>query len=510
MADRRSAAELIEVLTDPDSFEPWFTDVVSTDPLAFVDTKPYRERLADANEKTSQNESIVTGQASVRGHALALIVGEFGFLAGTQGVASAERVVRAFERAVDLGLPMLALPVSGGTRMQEGTVGFVQMAKAAAAVQRFRDSGLPYVVWLRHPTTGGVLASWASLGQLTLAQPEALLGMTGPRVIELLEGSPFPEGIQTAEHLHERGVVDDVCRAEELAERVGRFLGVAFGAIGEPPARGTENGGVAEPGLALPDETEVDPWEAVRRSRRTDRPGIRELLTICATDTTALRGDDAGTDDPGCLALLARVSDVPVVLIGHDRPPGERGARLTHAGYRKARRAMELAQELHLPLVTIIDTAGAVSEPESEERGLAAEIARCLATMSTLEVPTLSLLLGEGTGGGALAFLPADRVIAAEHAWLAPIAPEGASAILYRTTDRAEELAASQAIASTDLRRLGLVDVVVPDRPRSGEEGASFGARIAATAARELRDLIHRHPRERRSARLNRYRVLGH
>lgn len=502
MPEQLSATELIDRVAERGSFEAWFADVVTTDPLDFSDTRSYLQRLDEAARRTGVNESIVTGQSTIRGHDVALIVGEFGFLAGTQGVASAERVVRTFERAANLGLPVLSMPVSGGTRMQEGTVAFVQMVKAAAAVRQFRDTGLPYLAWLRHPTTGGVLASWASLAHVTFSEPQALIGMTGPRVIELLEGKPFPERVQLAEHLRDRGLIDDICTVEELPERVALVLDVALGA--------TVDANLADLPLALPDDAAVDPWEAVERSRRTDRPGIRELLAVCATEVTRLRGDGAGTDDPGCSTLLARVAGVPAVIVGHDRLPGERGARLTHAGYRKARRAMLLAEEFQLPLVTVIDTAGAVSEPESEERGLAAEIARCLETMSALEVPTLSLLLGEGAGGGALAFLPADRVLAAEHSWLAPIAPEGASAILYRTTARASELAAAQAIASTDLRRLGLVDVVIPDQPAPGEEGARFGARIAATAARELRNLIHRHPRERRSARLNRYRVLGH
>jgi acetyl-CoA carboxylase carboxyl transferase subunit beta len=169
---------------------------------------------------------------------------------------------------------------------------------------------------------------------------------------------------------------------------------------------------------------------------------------------------------------------------------------------------MLLAGELGLPLVTIIDTAGGVSTREAEEGGLAAEVARCLAVMSALPVPTLSLLLGEGTGAAAIALLPADRIVAAEHAWLAPISPEGAAAILHRTTERAPELAGAQAIVSTELRRWGIVDVVVPDRPPPGEAGEVFGARIAATAAHELRVLIERDQDERLRERRLRFRRL--
>jgi acyl-CoA carboxylase subunit beta len=212
-----------------------------------------------------------------------------------------------------------------------------------------------------------------------------------------------------------------------------------------------------------------------------------------------------GGRDDGCIAAVARIQGIPAVVVAADRPPGQRGASLTAAGYRTVRRAMSLADELDLPLVTIIDTAGADISIRSEEEGLAAEVARCLAELSALRVPTLSLLFGEGTGGGAIALLPADRIIACEHAWLSPIQPEGASEILHRSTDRAEDLAKSQAIASTDLRRLGIVDVVVPDRPEPGEEGEAFAARVAATAVALLDEIVSEDPAARIAARSRRW-----
>ena len=238
-------------------------------------------------------------------------------------------------------------------------------------------------------------------------------------MIELLEDQPIPAGVQTAEHLRDHGIVDDLCDVDALPARVATVLDVALGRV--------RDSGISAAPLTLADGADVDPWEAVTHSRRPDRPGLRDLLAVCARQTTPLRGDGAGSDDPGLVALLANLTGVPAVVVGHDRKPGSRGARLSHAGYRKARRAMRLAEEFQLPFVTVIDTEGARVDAESEERGLAREIAECLATMSALTVPTLSLLLGEGAGGGAIALLPADRVVAAEHAWLAPIAPEGAS-----------------------------------------------------------------------------------
>lgn len=496
MTHRQSAAELIDLVADPGSFRAWDTDVVSDDPLGFHDTMAYADRLRLTAERSGVTEAIATGRACIDGHDVVLVVGEFGFLAGTLGVATAERVVRAFERATDEGVPVIALPVSGGTRMQEGTAAFVQMASCAAAVRRFRDAGLPYVVYLRDPTTGGVLASWASLAHVRFAEPGALIGLTGPRVVKEMTGESFPEGVQVSENLCRHGVVDALVPLEELRERVAAVLRASRSAV--TPWLPEVDADV------LGDEVAVDAWDAVTHSRRVDRPGVAELLRACdAAPWVALRGDGAGTDDPGCLVAMTRVCGVGAIVIAQWREPGERGASLSAAGYRKAARAMRLAEELGLPIMTVVDTAGAAMTAADEQSGLAAMIADCLSTMSAVRVPTLSVLLGEGTGGGAIALLPADRVVAAQHGWLAPVAPEGASAILYRTADRAAEVARAQSVASTDLRRLGIVDAVVADTDDAAPQ------RLAAVIGAQLRSLVAQDSAARLIARRDRYRTIA-
>lgn len=486
---------IVTDLTDPGSVEAFAAELVTDDPMDFTDRVPYRQRLAEARARAVGDESVWAGRARIDGNPCVVVASDFDFLAGTMGIGAGRHLCRAFDRAVELDLPVVGLPTSGGTRMQEGTPAFVQMAAVSAAVRRLQDAGLPYLVYLRDPTTGGVLASWGSLGHLTFAEPEALIGLTGPRVIESLTGRRLPDGIQQAEHLQEHGIIDRVVARDEIRDALATALAVLA-----PPAPHPPDAEV----LGLAPGASVDPWEAVTRSRRVDRPGVRELFAACVTHITRLSGDGVGGRDDGCLAALARVQGIPAVIVSADRRPGERGAALTAAGYRTARRAMALAGQLRLPLVTIIDTAGADMSVHSEEQGLAAEVARCLAELSALPVPTLSVLLGEGTGGGALALLPADRVIACQHAWLAPIQPEGGSEILYRTTDRARELAAAQAIASTDLLRLGIVDVVVPDRPEPGKEDA-FASRVAATAVALLREISAQDPEMRAADRMRRW-----
>jgi acetyl-CoA carboxylase carboxyl transferase subunit beta len=170
---------------------------------------------------------------------------------------------------------------------------------------------------------------------------------------------------------------------------------------------------------------------------------------------------------------------------------------------------MKLAHELNLPLVSVIDTAGAALSKEAEEGGMAGEIARCLSELVTLDAPTLCVLLGQGTGGGALAMVPADRVISAQHSWLSPLPPEGASAILYRDTSHAAELAETQRVRSLDLLADGIVDRIVAEHPDAADEPEAFCARMSQTIQHELSVLVRLDPAERLRGRLDRYRRLG-
>ncbi|ADB51288.1 carboxyl transferase domain-containing protein [Conexibacter woesei] len=502
-----SAWDRVALVADEGTFEPWDEVVVSDDPLAFADVRSYRSRLEAARSRTGLAESVLTGRALVAGRPAVLVAGEFGFLGGSIGVATGERVARAFERALADRLPLVALPASGGSRMQEGTLALVQMAKLAASARRLRAAGLPYVVCLTDPTTGGVLASWGSLGTVTFALPGALLGFAGPRVVELLTGTALPAGVQTSETLLSQGLVDVVVEPSAVRSAVARVLAVA-----RPGPR--RNGDsttvtVADPTLLAPPSAR-DAWASLGFARDRRRPGARELLDAIASDVTELRGDRTGRpDDPGCFAALARICGIPAVLIAQRRAPDGTPPALGPAGFRKARRAMALAAELRLPLVTLVDTPGAELSAGAERGGLAGEIAACLAELSGLPVPTLALLIGEGGSGGALALLVADRIVCAEHASLGVIAPEGASAILYRDLDHAPELAAAQGGASWQLERAGIADAVVPEPQPAHEQPRQFVTRLAAVVERELAALLARDDAERLAARHARWRALG-
>jgi acyl-CoA carboxylase subunit beta len=527
-----TAVERVALIADHDSFEEWDADVASDDPLSFNDTKPYLDRLAEARAATGLNEAVLTGRAALEGRPFVVIAGEFGFLGGSIGVATAERVARAFERALEKRLPLMALPASGGSRMQEGTLAVVGMAKLAAAAGRLRTAGLPYVVCLTNPTMGGVLASWGSLGTVTFALPGAVAGFAGPRVVELLTGRALSPRVQRAETLLAQGLLDAVVQPAELRSRVSAVLAVAVGSEGEgarAAVRSARTGspdasvGAAPAGslpldahptppapTALAGPERHDAWASLQHVRNRRRPGAGALLDAIATDVTVLRGArDGHPDDPACFAALARVAGFPAVVIAQRRRGDGAPAVMNASGYRKARRVMALAAELRLPLVTVVDTPGAELSEDAERGGLAGQIAGCLADMAALPVATVAILLGEGGSGGALALLNADRVLVAEHASLGVIAPEGASAILYRDVDHAVELAATQGGASWELLRAGIADTLVPEPQPAHEEPEAFAAAVRAQLSAALAEITAADTATRLAERHRRWRNIG-
>ena len=447
----------------------------------------------------SGRASVLTGVARIGGQPCVLVISDFEVQAGTLGVVEGELVAAAFDHATERQRPVLAVCASGGVRQQEGAVGFLQMVKAADAVNRHRHAGLLYVSYLSQPTTGGVFASYGSLSQITWAAPGALIGFTGPKVVEALTGHEELRGVQVSENLLRHGLLDDIFPAKQLRDRMATLLR----GLGRPEAT------APPPAVeAVEPIRDVSAWESVERSRDPRRPSTRELLRHSLTDATYLRGDRAGgQDDPAAFALLGRFRGVRILAIGNDRGLGVEVTRVGASGLRKFRRALRLATQLGLPVVALIDTPGAETTAEAEESGLAFGIANTIATLLEVPGPTVSVLVGQGTGGGALALLPADRVLAARHAWLSPIAPEGASVIVHGTVERAAEMAEAQGIAAPRLRDRGIVDEVVEEGSDGGSE--RLVENLSDAILRALVELVGEEPVARVERRRARYRRIG-
>lgn len=419
--------------------EEWDEELRSGDPLR---APGYAERLGALD-----GESVRTGRTATH----VRIEGSFAALGGSMGVVHGERVVRAFDRAVELRLPVVCVTRSGGARMQEGMVSLVQLGRAAAAVRRHQDAGLLSVAALRSPTTGGVLASYASLCDLRVAEADAIIGFAGPRVVAQTTGETVDGRSHRAESAFDAGLVDAVVAADEVDAWVDRALGAEGRRLPARPLR--QPSGDGDPGPA-PDPGSA--WAEVLAARRADRPtGLDVAAALCDSWL------DLAAPDPTVRTGLARVGERDVVVVASDRHAGS--GRPGPVGFRQARRAIELAGRTGRPLVALVDTPGADPGPESENGGIAREIAATFAALETVPVPTLAVCVGEGGSGGALALAWADTLLIQEHAVFSVIGPEGAAAILEHDAGRAAAVADQLALTSTALLELGIVDAVVPD-----------------------------------------------
>jgi acetyl-CoA carboxylase beta subunit len=426
----------------------WDAELRGGDPLAWPG---YGETLAALDK----GDSVVTGRAVVDSARTegryVVMAGRFECLGGSMGAVHGERVVRAYRRAAIERLPVVIISSSGGARLQEGMVALVQMARTAGAARAHASAGLLSVAVLRPPTTGGVFASYVSLADVRAAEPGATIGFAGPRVVELTTGVSLPPESHTAESAYRAGLVDALVDAPDQASWVEAALGLRdltlparpLPAAGPDPARAVE---VSEGGA----------WLEVLRARARSRPsGIDQAARLCQS-WVELRGAD-----PTVRAGLARIGGRRVVVVASDRHSA--GGRPGPAGYRLAQRAIALAGRLGLPLLTLVDTPGADQSAASEAGGVAGEIAATLAAMADLSTPTVSVCVGEGGSGGALALAAADRLLICLHAVFSVIGPEGAAAILARNADAAPTMAGLLHLTSTDLVDLGIADAVVAD-----------------------------------------------
>ncbi len=478
----------IRLLADPRTFRELDRGLISVDPLQFIDRRPYRERLIEARRQTGLREAVTTGICRIGGRPVVLAVFDFEFLGGTMGSVVGEKVAAAFEHATRRRIPLVSVAASGGARMQEGMLSLMQMAKVSAAAARHDREGLAFISILTDPTFGGVTASFASLGDVILAEPGAQIGFVGPRVIEQTTGATLPPDSHRAETVFQAGMLDLIVPREQLRETV-TFLISHFSPVRGPgprPDRLPE--GAAGGSLAA--------WEEVRLARQPGRPTALDYIARMTTGFVELHGDRQSGDDPAIVGGVAELDGQTVMILGHERgsTPERQAARhrgMAGAdGYRKALRLMRLAAKFRIPVVTLIDTPGADPSYESERRGIAQALAGSLAGMAVLPTPIVAVIIGEGGSGGALALGVADRVLMLEHAIYSVISPEGAAAILYRDAGKAEALSGALKITAHDLRRLGVIDAVVPEPPGGAHlDHAATGASVRRHVVASLRAL---------------------
>lgn len=484
---RVPAYKRIEMIADEGSFEEWDMDLDGMDgppdPLQF---KGYSEKIKKLREQTGLKEAVVTGRVKINGTQAVIGVCDGRFMMASMGYAVGEKITRAVERATNEKLPVILFTCSGGARMQEGIISLMQMEKTSAALKRHSDAGLLYVTVLTDPTTGGVTASFAMLGDIIIAEPQALIGFAGPRVIEQTIGEKLPEGFQRAEFLLEHGFVDQIVKRENMKPVLGRILKMHDHVHPDcrkgkevrksdrtepvPKARMTEKKAGKKAAEQEPwSEKSLTAWERVCRSRSKERPVGKDYIDILFEDFVELHGDRYYRDDPAIIGGIAYFQGICVTVIAQAKGRTtkenlERNfAMPSPEGYRKARRLMKQAEKFHRPVINFVDTPGAFCGMEAEERGQGEAIARNLFELSGLKVPVLSVVIGEGGSGGALALAVADEVWMLENSVYSVLSPEGFASILWKDSSRSAEAAKMMKLTAADLKKLGVIERVFPE-----------------------------------------------
>ena len=484
---RVPAYKRIEMIADEGSFEEWDMDLDGMDgppdPLQF---KGYSEKIKKLREQTGLKEAVVTGRVKINGTQAVIGVCDGRFMMASMGYAVGEKITRAVERATNEQLPVILFTCSGGARMPEGIISLMQMEKTSAALKRHSDAGLLYVTVLTDPTTGGVTASFAMLGDIIIAEPQALIGFAGPRVIEQTIGEKLPEGFQRAEFLLEHGFVDQIVKRENMKPVLGRILKMHDHVHPDcrkgkevrksdrtepvPKAGMTEKKAGKKAAEQEPwSEKSLTAWERVCRSRSKERPVGKDYIDILFEDFVELHGDRYYRDDPAIIGGIAYFQGICVTVIAQAKGRTtkenlERNfAMPSPEGYRKARRLMKQAEKFHRPVINFVDTPGAFCGMEAEERGQGEAIARNLFELSDLKVPVLSIVIGEGGSGGALALAVADEVWMLENSVYSVLSPEGFASILWKDSSRSAEAAKMMKLTAADLKKLGVIERVFPE-----------------------------------------------
>lgn len=538
---RIGARKRLELVLDQDTFVEWDTGLKSGNPIEY---DGYEDKLEELQIETELDEAVITGIGKIGRRDVVIGVCDTSFLMGSMGHVVGEKITLAVERATKQKKPVILFTCSGGARMQEGIVSLMQMAKTSAAIKRHSAAGLLYITVLTDPTTGGVTASFAMLGDIILAEPGALVGFAGPRVIKQTIGQDLPEGFQQSEFLLEHGLIDNIVQRSNLKRVLERLLrlhaktkqvpdlyGKVINELAEYESRKnllvekkeeieqaeietesksevttdfnnavlnyTEKNstrlvsesaaeekqrllhdlaqGHAEESF-LTENSYLSAWDRVKISRMTERPTAVDYMKRLFSHFYELHGDRAFRDDRSIVGGIAMFGNQPVTVIGQQKGHNTKENIMRNfgmpypEGYRKALRLMKEAEKFRRPIVCFVDTPGAFCGIEAEERGQGEAIARNLAEMSAITVPILTIMIGEGGSGGALAMAVANEVWMLENATYTILSPEGFASILWKDSKRASEAAEVMKVTAADLKRLGIIEDIIPEQEPATQE----------------------------------------
>ena len=457
------------MITDRKSFEEWESNLETEN---YLKDDTYDETLRKAKEKTGLKEAVTVGKATVLGSEIAIGVCDSNFIMASMGHVVGEKITSLFEKATAEKLPMFIFCCSGGARMQEGIISLMQMEKVSAALKRHSDAGLFYCSILTDPTTGGVTASFASLGDVIMAEPGATIGFAGKRVIKQTIGEDLPTGFQTAEFLQDHGMVDGIIQRKRIRQMI-QFL-----VLTNKRRSGYINFTVETKSRFLPFlanyfqgsfNSARSAWEKVRDNRGQERPATLDYIKEIFDIFVELKGDRLYREDGAIVGGIALLDGQPVTVIADYRGKNIQEHLVRNfgmpmpEGYRKSLRLMKQAEKFNRPVISFVNTQGAYPGVGAEERGQGWAIAQNLFELSSLKVPILVIITGEGGSGGALATAVGDEVWMLENATYSILTPEGYASILWKDASRAPEAAERMKITSSDLQDMGVIDKIIPE-----------------------------------------------
>lgn len=493
--NRLGAQDRIDLILDDGIMQEWDTDLADADPLQFPG---YAEKIDAQRSKTGLHEGVRTGSGCIGRVPVAFGVMDCGFFMGSMGSYVGEKIARLFDRATEQGLPVVLFCTSGGARMQEGLASLMQMAKVSCAIERHSNAGLLYISVITDPTTGGVTASFATLGDIILAEPKALIGFAGQRVIRDTIKQELPEGFQTAEFALAHGLIDTIVERVNMRRVLKTLLRLHCWDHGRPDVADSEPLVTAESYKPLSEKdrkklerharralrssgipTAVEAgsaWERVQLARNVHRPTSLAYIEAITESFVELHGDRAFSDDEAIVGGIGIVAGQSVTIIAQ-----EKGSDLNNRirrnfgcplpeGYRKSARLMKQAEKFGRPIICLVDTQGAFCGMEAEERGAGNAIAENLKLMAGLKVPVISVLLGEGGSGGALALAVSNKVAMQENAVYSILSPEGFASILWKDGKRAPEAAEVMKMDAAHVYELGYVDEILSEGPGPAHE----------------------------------------
>jgi len=514
-----TARERIAVLADEGSFEETSGWIQSLDPLEFSARLSYRSRVLSDQTRTGLKEAAVTGTCLIGGQPVVTIVLDFGFLGGSMGLVVGEKVALALELATKKRLPAVAVVTSGGARIQEGVLSLMQMAKTVLSLDELHEEGVPLISVLGNPATGQVLASFASQADIIFAEPGSSIGFAPYRAIVEAAPKDGSDHRYTAEEFFSHGQLDRIVDREQLKHELASVLEYLSPEFKTEAAKKSR--------VTRPKLSPREPWEMVQLSRRPDRPKARDYIERVFSGFVELHGDRLFGDDSSVITGFARLGAEPVALIAQqkERPaqaaedgatgeamglPAEMRGEITPEGFRKAARMVHLAARFKMPIVSLVDTPGPMLGIDMEHRGLANAISGMIGTMLKAEVPTISVLIGEGGSEAALAFGVADRVLMLQNAIYTPISPEDGAASEMREPDGEKHVARALKLTSLDCLEMHVVDAVVPEPPEGAQASPDEAARmLRRTLILELIELRDESRSGLVKRRRNKYRRMG-